>query len=110
MSEWEYRANHTQGRFRAVGGRLRLSGGLLEFRPHGFDKALAGRQWSAELARIRAVGAEPRTWNPLDGGLRERLRVELDDGSVELFVVNRLGEVRERIESAVTARDADDAP
>ena len=104
MSEWSCRANRTQGPLRAVGGRLVLEAGRLEFQPHGFDRALAGREWSTPLGAVSAVGTEPRSGlNPFSGAMRERLRVELDDGSVELFVVNKLGEVRERIEAAVAA-------
>jgi hypothetical protein len=61
-SIWSCRANRTQGMFRAVGGPLVPEGDQLEFRPRGL--------------------------NPLNGALRERLRIELDDGSVELFVVS----------------------
>jgi hypothetical protein len=101
MSEWSCRANRTQSTFRAVGGQLALEDDRLEFRPHGFDKALAGKGWSVPLSGIRSVGTEPRGMNPFNGALRERLRVEAEDGSVELFVVNDLGEVRQRIERAV---------
>ncbi len=101
--EWSCRANRTQSAFRAVGGRLVLEGDRLEFRPHGVDRALSGKGWSTPLSAIRSVGTEPRGLNPFSGALRERLRIEVDDGTVELFVVNKLGEVRERIEGAVTA-------
>jgi hypothetical protein len=101
MSQWSCRANRTQSAFRAVGGRLVLEADRLEFHAHGFDRALAGKGWSAPLSRIRSVGTEPRGLNPLNGALRERLRVEVEDGTVELFVVNELDAVRERIEAAV---------
>jgi hypothetical protein len=101
MSEWSCRANRTQSTFRAVGGQLALEGDRLEFRPHGFDRALAGKGWSAPLTSIRSVGTEPRGMNPFNGALRQRLRVEAEDGSVELFVVGDLDEVRQRIERAV---------
>jgi hypothetical protein len=103
MSEWSCRANRTQSTFRAVGGELALEQDRLEFCPHGFDKALAGEGWSAPLGGIRSVGTEPRGMNPFNGALRERLRLEAEDGSVELFVVNELDAVRERIERAVAA-------
>jgi hypothetical protein len=102
-SKWSYRANRTQSTFRAVGGQLVLEGDRLEFQPHGFDRALAGKEWSVPLTSIRSVGTEPRGMNPFNGALRERLRVEAEDGSVELFVVNELDSVRERIAVAVTA-------
>jgi hypothetical protein len=98
-SEWSCRANRTQSALRAVGGHLVLEGGRLEFRPHGFDRALSGKGWSTPLSAVRSVGTEPRGLNPFSGALRERLRIETEDGGVELFVVNKLGEVRERIEA-----------
>ena len=100
MSEWSCKANRTQSALRAVGGRLVLTSDRLEFQPHGVDKALFGRDWSVPLGRIRSVGAEPRGLNPFSGAMRKRLRVETDDGSVEMFVVSRLDEVIERIEAA----------
>lgn len=103
MSESSWRANRTQSTFRAVGGELVLEDDRLEFQPHGFDRALAGKGWSVPLTGIRAVGTEPRGMNPFNGALRARLRVEAEDGSVELFVVNELDEVRRRIEGAVAA-------
>ena len=102
-SEWSCRANRTQSAFRAVGGHLVLEDDRLEFRPHGFDRALSGKGWSAPLTEIRSVGTEPRGLNPFSGAMRERLRIEVEDGSVELFVVNKLGEVRERVAAAVAA-------
>jgi hypothetical protein len=102
-SKWSCRANRTQSTFRAVGGQLVLEGDRLEFQPHGFDRALAGKGWSLPLTSIRSVAKEPRGMNPFNGALRQRLRVEAEDGSVELFVVNELDSVRERIEGAVTA-------
>jgi hypothetical protein len=106
MSEWSCRANRTQSAFRAVGGRLVLEDDRLEFRPHGFDRALAGKGWSVPLARIRSVDKKPRGMNPFNGALRERLRVEAEDGSVELFVVSELDSVRDRIAGAVAGARA----
>jgi hypothetical protein len=100
-SNWSCRANRTQSTFRAVGGELALEEDRLEFRPHGFDKALAGKGWSVPLSGIRSVGTEPRGMNPFNGAMRTRLRIEAEDGSVELFVVNDRDAVRERIEAAV---------
>jgi hypothetical protein len=56
------------------------------------------------LARIRSVGIEPRGLNPFSGALRKRLRVETDDGSVELFVVQNVDEVQGRLSEAVQGR------
>jgi hypothetical protein len=103
MAEWSCKANRTQSALRAVGGQLVLEGDRLEFRPHGVDRALFGREWSTPLSQIRSVGSEPRGLNPFSGALRTRLRVEMDDGSVEMFVVSRLEEVQDRIEAARAA-------
>jgi hypothetical protein len=40
-----------------------------------------GKTWSFERSRARPIGKEPK-----GGGIRERLRIELADGVVELFV------------------------
>jgi hypothetical protein len=106
MNEWSCRANRTQSTFRAVGGKLVLVDDRLEFRAHRFDRALAGKAWSVPLAAIRSVGKAPRGLNPFNGALRERLRVEAEDGAVELFVVNDLDAVQERIEAAVAGARA----
>lgn len=73
----------------------------LQFQPHGFDRVLAGKGWSVPLSAIGSVGTEPRGKNPFNGAFRERLRVEAEDGSVELFVVSELDVVRAWIEGAV---------
>jgi hypothetical protein len=90
LAEW--RANRTQSSVRAVGGRLALYVDRLEFRPHKFDRATGGGGWTAELGRIRSVGKQARGFNPLNGSLRERLRVETTRGATELFVVSPLSE------------------
>jgi hypothetical protein len=78
---------------RAVGGKLMLTDSRLEFRAHGFDDALGGTGWAAELGQIRSVGKQNRGFNPLNGSLRERLRVETADGAAELFVLSPLSEL-----------------
>jgi len=97
----KWRANRTQSAMRAVGGTLVLSEADLEFRPNRVDAATGGKAWSAELAQIRSVGKEKRGRNPFNGSIRERLRVETADGAVELFVVNRLEQVTDRIRRAL---------
>lgn len=82
-------ANRTQGR-RAVGGSLDLCDGLLVFRPNAFDRALGGEPVDIALAQVVDVGIEPGRLSPMEffsGGLRSRLRVQLADGTTELFVV-----------------------
>jgi hypothetical protein len=101
----QWRANRTQSAMRAVGGKLVLTETQLEFRPNRVDTATGGRAWSAELAQIRSGGTEKRGRNPLNGSIRERLRVETADGGAELVVVNGLEQVIERIRRALPAAD-----
>jgi hypothetical protein len=84
---WRRLANRTQG-WRAVGGRLTLTSRLLVFKPHRFDRATRGHAWTAPRDDISAVGLEPRSpGSVFGGGLRVRLRVDLEQGGAELFVV-----------------------
>ncbi len=110
MSDWEIRANHTDGG-RAKGGRLRLEGERLVFSRHGVDRGVdqvlgATGDWSAALSEIAEVGKEPRGMNPFNGSLRARLRVVTADGRRELFVVNRVDGAVERIRAAMAANAA----
>jgi hypothetical protein len=99
-----WRANRRQSA-RAVGGRLVLTEADLEFRPNRLDAATGGKAWSTELAQIRSVDREKRGRNPFNGSLRGRLRVETVDGGVELFVVNGLEQVTDRIRRALPSTD-----
>jgi hypothetical protein len=85
------RANRTQSDQRSVGGWLYFTNHRLAFHPHKFDAALAGEQWWMPWERIAGVGKEKKSLRAIQGGsLRDRLRIELDDGSIELFVINKL--------------------
>jgi hypothetical protein len=55
------------------------------------------------LTAIRAVGRQAPGGQTFGGGLRARLRLDLADGGVELFVVNRLDDVIRVITEGVTA-------
>ena len=90
---WKRAANRTQSYWRAVGGFLFLTASRLLFEPNRVDAVTGGESWSAPLASIRSVGIEPRDGNPLSGGLRDRLRLDLADGDTELFVVNHVDDV-----------------
>jgi hypothetical protein len=102
---WSKGANRTSSRFRAVGGHLELSDSALSFRPHALDRALAGKEWSTPLSAIASVGVAERGGKGLvfGGAVRKRLRIELRDGSVELFVMNRLDQVVADVRHAVAA-------
>lgn len=96
-------ANRTSTKARAQGGRLHLTDRRLIFRPHAFDRLLRGREWEVALDRVVGVGIEPRSGNPLGGGLRNRLRIEDVDGDVQLFVVNKLDAVVDEVRKASEA-------
>jgi len=108
---FEERANHTQNRRRAVGGKLFVTDRRLGFVPHSFDDALAGNHVDVPLDAVETVTAEPTRRSPgailrspletlFGGGLRVRLRIETADGEVELFVVDEVESVIEKIEAA----------
>jgi len=98
--EWSKLANRSQSRNRAVGGKLYLTDRRLLFCPHWVDAVFGGRTWNNPLSQVSSVGKEPRSGG-LGGGMRDRLRIELSDGGVELFVVNDLDAVIERLRGAV---------
>jgi hypothetical protein len=97
---WKHGANRTQSGWRAVGGRLILTSRRLLFEPYSLDAALGGMSWSASLASIHGVGTQPRDRTPFSGGLRTRLRIDVESG-IELFVVSRLDQVVKLLSEAV---------
>jgi hypothetical protein len=84
-----YTASHTQGGM-AWGGHLVATGSRIVFTPTPKNVGLGGQAWSAPLSEIREVGTKRRTWNLRDGGLRTRLRLAMNDGHDELFVVTNV--------------------
>jgi hypothetical protein len=107
---WNRAANRTQSSGRAVGGRLYLTQSRLAFEPNRLDAVTRGRPWQTPLGAIAAVGSQAPDGKAPDGkapggkaqsgGLRTRLRLDLSDGSVELFVVSRPDEVVKAIKGA----------
>ncbi|MGN6379717.1 MAG: hypothetical protein ACTHNU_12250 [Gaiellales bacterium] len=94
-----YGANRAKG-WRAIGGQLEFTSREATFTPHrGNPKHL----WAARLRDITAVEKSPRTYGLFNGGLRERLRLTLADGSSEVFVVLGLDEVISDVEPLVKA-------
>lgn len=69
------------------GGHLVATHSRIAFAPTRKNEELGGHHWSADLSSVQEVGTMPRTWNLRDGGLRTRLRLTMDDGHDELFVV-----------------------
>lgn len=102
---WKRLANRQQGAYRVVGGRLILTNQRLVFTPHKLDGATGGESWSRDLGRISRVAIEPRHLGlPLvtpNVGLRRRLRIEEHDGTVNVFVVNRVEDVVSAIAAAI---------
>ncbi len=96
---WKKFANRTQGN-RAVGGHLYLTQSRLIFEPNRMDAMLNGQSWSASLTSITTVGTDAPNGNVLSGGLRTRLKLDLEDGRSEYFVVNGVQEVVEVITEA----------
>lgn len=77
-------------RGRAIGGGLHVTTQRLMFTPRGLDAALGAKRWICALSQISRVGVAPRQSSLLElfsGGRRQRLRVDLRDGTSELFVV-----------------------
>lgn len=93
-----WRANHTRGD-QAIGGKLHLTTRRLIFEPHRFERSLQRAPWECELARVSHVEVAPREWNPTSGALRRRLVVH-HEGTVDLFVVNRVGRVADAVADA----------
>jgi hypothetical protein len=99
---WSSAANRFQGS-RGIGGKLFLTDRRLLFNPHRIDGMTGGKTWQAELAEVQSVTKEPKGSGKAGragGGLRDRLKLELEDGSEELFVINKLDEVIDRLGSA----------
>ena len=87
-----------------MGGKLYLTTQRLLFVPHFLDRLLAGRAWSASLSDIADVGTSPRgefKTGPFSGSIRERLKVELRDGGVNLFVIKPPDEAAHRVRAAL---------
>ena len=97
---WSRAANRTQSSSRAVGGKLFLTDRRLVFCPQWIDAITGGQRWSVGLSEVSGVGVQPKGGDRLGGGLRDRLRLELADGGHELFVINHLSELVERLDGA----------
>ena len=82
----EQRANWSRKGI-ARGGTLVLTDRRLIFKPNSIDASVGLRASQWPIRSIDRVSVAPRNYNPLSGGLRRRLRVDLTDGTRELFVV-----------------------
>ncbi len=89
-------ANRAQGK-RAVGGGLHVTTQRLLFCPNLIDARMGGKSWECRLPEIASVGLQPRRLaltELFSGGLSNRLRIDLRNGSHELFVI---GAIEKRI-------------
>ena len=88
-----------------VGGWLFLTNQRIIFVPHRVDEVTGGESWCCPVAQVALVTVErAQLIVPLLGltaRLRRRLRLELRDGAVELFVVNRVNAVVAALSGAV---------
>jgi hypothetical protein len=102
--QWSRLAGRQQSALRTNGGRLFLTSKRLIHQPNRVDAMTGGKQWSTPRWTIRTIDMQPRTkvmpFLGMAAGLRNRLRIELLTGDVELFVVNRLGDVLSSLDSA----------
>lgn len=101
-------ANHTLEEGRAIGGKLTLTSTQLQFVPTGKDKSTGGKEFDISLRDIEEIGRKKKFSSSLKdtltgGGLRDRLRIELSDGTEELFVVSNLSEVIDEFKKGVKA-------
>lgn len=99
-------ANRFQGS-RGIGGKLFLTNRRLLFNPQLVDGAIGGKRWFTPLDQVSEVTVEPKgsgKAGKLGGGLRDRLKLVLRNGEEELFVVNKVDEVVDRLGEAVGGR------
>lgn len=99
-------ANRTQSEGRAVGGKLFLTNQRLLFEPGSIDSKTGGEKVTIELDAVEKVSKESRGGRSLKdtffgGGLRNRLRIDVNDQTTELLVVSNLSTVLDEINTAV---------
>lgn len=99
---WSCLSNRKQSTNRAIGGKLFLTNKRLLFSPHLFDYILFGKKWSMELDQIATVDKQEKGGDIFSGGIKDRLRVTLKNGEIELFVVSNLDKVIEELKAAIT--------
>lgn len=88
---WSCAANHKQNG-QASGGHLIVTTRAIYFEPHALN--FSTQRFYCPLEYIASVGKEPASFSDFfSGGLRSRLRLQLTNGQVELFVVNGLDSV-----------------
>jgi hypothetical protein len=106
--QWSRLAGRQQSALRTNGGRLFLTSKRLIHQPNRVDAMTGGKRWVTPRWTIRTIEMQPRSnvmpFLGMVAGLRNRLRVELLTGDIELFIVNRPGNA---VASLNSARGAD---
>lgn len=105
--EWihvRWRAYRTQNSRRMVRGHLFLTSLRLVFWPTPLRAVMFdGQYWLADHTQVTDVGRQPRDTSQLFGGsYRDRLRINLDDRSVEKFGVPDLDSTIAQIRDVVS--------
>lgn len=97
--EWSARANYWRGD-RALGGHLKVSGGMLTFEPHGFERSLGGDTvFTCALSDVVRLARAPRSLRVP----RRRLIVTTRTGDEAFLLVPKLDEFLERLRAAIEA-------
>jgi hypothetical protein len=99
-----YIANRVQGNV-TFGGHLVATRSRLAFTPTPDNQELGGHRWSTELSNVKEVGTKARTWGLKDGGIRTRLRITMNDGHDELFVVSAARRAAAELSSLLAERE-----
>jgi hypothetical protein len=99
---WQHLASRAQSERRDVGGRLYLTTTRLLFEPSRLDALTGGRRWTAPLDSIRSVSV--KSWREVvfNRSKRDLLRLDLADGSLELFWILGLDDAVRVIQGAIT--------
>jgi len=97
---WSAFATRQKSRWRGIGGNLVLTDRHLAFVPHFLERFLRHVPMVWTLDQIDEVSIQ-RRGSDLPAGIRNRLRIRSGAES-EVFLVNHLNDVVDRISTAVT--------
>ncbi|GAB3280271.1 hypothetical protein [Parasphingorhabdus pacifica] len=90
----------------AISGRLHVTSHRLLFLPHKLDTKIGGKKWwvlREDVANAEFAGIDPA--KILSWGLRSRMKVDLSDGSSEIFVVNQPALVAQEVKSWIIPKE-----
>lgn len=92
-SVWQGRANLTR-RGVARGGTLLLTDTRLIFDPNSFEAAFKLPRLEWRRSNVDRVTVARRGFSPLSGAWQRRLKITMDDGTSELFVISYVDSVQ----------------